>query len=54
VVISADNLHVSDEPQRRVGGDGETELEIIMPSLVFRAGQPITGTIVLTPNMEMS
>jgi hypothetical protein len=48
------NLHVFDEPQRRVGGDGETELEIILPSLVFRARQPITGAIVLTPQKDMS
>ena len=54
MVISADNLQVTDEPQRRVGGDGETKLEIVLPSLVFRAGETITGTIILTPQKDMS
>ncbi len=54
VVISADDLQVTDEPQRRVGGDGETELSIVLPSLVFRAGETIAGTIVLTPQKDMS
>jgi hypothetical protein len=54
VIIGANNLQVTDEPQRRIGGDGETELDIVLPSLVFRAGQPITGTIVLKPQKDMS
>ena len=54
VVISADDLQVTDEPQRRVGGDGETELAIVLPSLIFRAGETITGNIVLTPQKDMS
>ncbi|MFY9919738.1 MAG: hypothetical protein WAL26_15250, partial [Mycobacterium sp.] len=54
VVISADDLQVTDEPQRRAGGDGETELSFVLPSLVFRAGETIAGTIVLTPQKDMS
>ena len=38
-------------PTSRSGGsagDGETELAIVLPSLVFRAGETITGNIVLS------
>lgn len=43
-----------DEPVKRINGDGETELEILLPTPVFRAGQTITGTIRLTPQIDMS
>jgi hypothetical protein len=54
VVIGKDDLQVTDEPQRRTGGDGETDMEIVLPSLVFRAGETISGSITLTPNVDMS
>ncbi len=54
VVISGQDLQVTDEPQRRVNGDGETELDIVLPSLVFRAGETINGNITLTPQVDMS
>ncbi|WP_123023243.1 hypothetical protein [Mycolicibacterium stellerae] len=54
VVIGADDLQVTDAPQQRVAGDGETELDIVVPSLVFRAGEAITGNITLTPRKDMS
>lgn len=54
VVIGRDNADVVDEPQRRTGGDGRTELDIVLPSLVFRAGEFITGSVTLTPTVDMS
>jgi hypothetical protein len=54
VVIGTANADVVDEPQRRTGGDGRTELDIVLPSLVFRAGELINGSVTLTPNVDMS
>jgi hypothetical protein len=54
VVIGRDNVEVADEPQRRTCGDGDTELDIALPSIVFRAGETINGSIVLTPQKDMS
>ena len=54
VIIGRGDLEITDEPVRRTGGDGETELDIVLPSLVFRAGEMITGTITLTPQVDMS
>ncbi|HEY6649915.1 MAG TPA: hypothetical protein VI217_22745 [Mycobacterium sp.] len=54
VVIGRDNLQVTDEPQQRTAGDGETDIDIVLPSLVFRAGETISGSITLTPKADMS
>ena len=54
VVIGTDNVEFDDEPPARTGGDGETEIEIVLPSLVFRAGETINGHLILTPNVDMS
>jgi hypothetical protein len=54
VVIGRDNLEFDDEPQQRTGGNGETAVDIVLPSLVFRAGDTINGSIVLTPHTDMS
>ena len=54
VAIDNGDRHVTDEPQRRTGGDGETDIEIVLPSPVFRAGDTINGSITLTPNADMS
>jgi hypothetical protein len=54
VVIGRDDLQVTDEPQQRTAGDGETDIEIVLPSLVFRAGETISGSITLTPKADMS
>lgn len=54
VVIGTDNLEFDDEPQQRTGGDGETGIDIVLPSLKYRAGQTINGNIVLTPHTDMS
>ena len=49
VVIGTNDLQATDEPQARTGGDGETDIDIVLPSLVFRAGDTINGSITLTP-----
>ncbi len=54
VIIGRDDLQVTDEPQRRTGGDGDTEVDIVLPSLLFRAGETINGHITLTPQTDMS
>jgi hypothetical protein len=53
VVIGPDDLEVGDVPQQRTG-DGATDIDIVLPSLVFRAGQTISGSITLTPSTDMS
>jgi hypothetical protein len=54
VVIGTADLQVTDAPPQRTGGDGETAVDIVLPSLVFRAGETINGTITLTPSTDMS
>jgi len=54
VVIGTDDLQVTDAPPLRTGGDGDTELDIVVPSLVFRAGETVSGSVVLTPRKDMS
>jgi hypothetical protein len=54
VVIGRDDLQVTDEPQQRTDGDGETDIDIVLPSPVFRAGETISGSITLTPKADMS
>jgi hypothetical protein len=54
VVVGSDNVTVADEPQQRTAGDGETNIDIVLPSLLFRAGETINGHIVLTPQSDMS
>ena len=54
VVIGTKDLQVTDEPQARTGGDGATAVDITLPSLVFRAGETISGSITLTPSADMS
>jgi hypothetical protein len=54
VVIGRDNIEFDDEPPARTGGDGRTDIEIVLPSLVFRAGETINGHLILTPHVDMS
>jgi hypothetical protein len=54
VVIGSDDVEVADAPQERICGDGETDIDIAVPSLVFRAGETIYGQVVLTPHADMS
>ncbi len=50
VLIGRDDAEVADEAQRRTGGDGETDMAIVLPSTVFVAGETINGSI--TPDTE--
>ena len=54
MVIGRDNIEFDDEPPARTGGDGRTDIEIVLPSLVFRAGETINGHLILTPHEDMS
>ena len=54
VVIGTDDLEVTDAPQQRTGGAGDTELDIVLSSLVFRVGETVSGSVVLTPRKDMS
>ncbi len=54
VVIGTNDLKSTDEPQARTSGDGETDIDIVLPSRVFRAGETINGSITLTPRADMS
>ena len=54
VVVGSDNIQVTDEPQQRTSGDGDTDVDIVLPSLTYRAGATINGSIVLTPHADMS
>jgi hypothetical protein len=54
VLIGRDDAEADDEPQRRTGGSGETDIDVVLPSLVFRAGETISGSLVLTPTVDMS
>ena len=54
VIIGRDNIEFDDEPPARTGGDGKTDIDIVLPSLVFRAGETINGHLILTPHVDMS
>jgi hypothetical protein len=54
VLIGPADLQLVDEPQQRTGGHGDTDIDIVLPSLVFHAGETINGHIVLTPHTDMS
>jgi hypothetical protein len=54
VVIGSADAQVTDEPPERTGGGGHTDMDIVVPSLLFRAGETINGHIVLTPQTDMS
>ena len=54
VVIGRDDVQVVDEPQERTGGDGRTSLDIVLPTLLFGAGETVNGQLVLTPQQDMS
>jgi hypothetical protein len=53
-VIGSADSQVTDEPLQRTGGDGDTDMDILVPSLLFRAGETINGQILLTPHADMS
>jgi hypothetical protein len=54
VVIGKGDVEVTDAPAERIAGDGQTSVEIVLPSMLYRAGEPINGHVVLTPHADMS
>lgn len=56
VVIGVDDVdpvEALEAPMERVSGDAETELEIVLPASVFRAGETVSGHVVLTPRVDL-
>ena len=54
VLIGRDDAEFDEDPPRRTGGDGETDMAIVLSSSVFVAGETINGHVILTPNLDMS
>jgi hypothetical protein len=54
VVIGKGDVEVTDAPAERMAGDDETSVDIVLPSMLYRAGETINGHIVLTPHADMS
>ena len=54
VVIGTDDLQVTEAPLQRTTGDGTTDIDIVVPSPVFRAGETVNGSVTLTPHTDMS
>jgi hypothetical protein len=54
VLVGRSDAEFDDEPQRRTGGDGETDMAIVLPAPVFAAGETVSGSVRLTPNVDMS
>jgi hypothetical protein len=54
VVVDRGDRHATDEPQRRTGGHGDTDVDIALSSLIVRAGEIINGSITLTPRVDKS
>jgi hypothetical protein len=54
VLIGRGDAEFDEDPPRRTAGDGETDLAIVLPSSVFVAGETISGSVVLTPRVDMS
>jgi hypothetical protein len=53
VVIGAEDVDAVEEPMERYMGDGATQLDIVIPSPVWRAGEPITGHLVARPQQDL-
>lgn len=53
VVISRDDVEAVEEPMERYMGDGATTLDIRMPSPIWRAGEPITGHLVVCAKQDL-
>ncbi len=41
------------DPVERYDGSGETVIDIVLPSAVYAAGEPIRGQVVLTPTKDL-
>ena len=53
VVIGTADVEAFEEPMERYMGNGETTIDIVMPSPVWRAGEPITGHLVCRPQQDL-
>ncbi len=53
VVIGAGDVDAVEEPLERFFGAGETEIDIVLGSPVYRAGDTIEGHLVLRPQMDL-
>lgn len=53
VVIGTADVDAIEEPMERFAGAGETEIDIVLGSPVYRAGETINGTVVLRPTMDL-
>ncbi len=53
VVIGTADVEAIEEPMERYMGNGETTIDIVMPSPVWRAGEPITGYLVCRPQQDL-
>jgi hypothetical protein len=53
VVIGAPDVEAYEEPLEHVSGAGDTRIDVVLGSPVYRAGQTIEGQIVLLPQMAL-
>jgi hypothetical protein len=53
VVIGTADVEAVEDPMERFAGDGETEIDILLGSPVYRAGEVINGTVVLRPKIDL-
>ena len=53
VVIGTGDVEAVEEPMERYMGDGATQLDIVMPSPIWRAGEPVTGHLVVRAQQDL-
>ena len=53
VVIGSADVQPPDQPVERYMGDDEAQLDIVIPSTVWRAGEPINGHVVCRPRQDL-
>jgi hypothetical protein len=53
VVIGVADVDAVEAPMERYMGNAETLLDIMMPSPVWRAGEPVTGHLVVRPQQDL-
>jgi hypothetical protein len=53
VVVSAADVQAPDQPLEQYMGNGDSEIDIVMPSTVWRAGEPITGHLVVRAKQDL-
>lgn len=53
VVIGTADVEAIEEPMERYMGNSVTQLDIVMPSPVWLAGESITGHVVLRPQQDL-